>query len=258
MNNSTDELMDRLLKQWLGDQHPNQEQLASLRTRILKAAERQRIAQVTEPRRMPQRRLRTAVLGAVAIAASLMLALLLFGLSRGNRDLPPGEGSSFGVCFEQEEILARAQLAARLHEIFPERLAWIAESEGKVELGIGSGTKGADDFRPIAVRFLVRDRVAGQSNWRSTWSADLVLDSEEHVEFKLQDQPGRELTVWAQVLPDGMIAIDSSLQACPSCPEVRYSGVEKSGATQRILRETDAGREVEVYQTVVLLPKDVG
>jgi len=262
MNGPSNDPIDLVLKRWLADEQPDQESLEALRTRILTAAERDRSAGSpaagTALRRSRGKRLPLVVAGAAAAAACLAIALWALG----PRTTAPEESAEAIVLREagpdEEQIVSQARLFARLNEVFTGRLAWVAETDGRVELGVEDQQPPSQDARPIAVRLVVLDRAAGQSAWQRAWTADLVLDCEERVEIRPQDDAGRGLAVWAHVLPDGMIAVDASLELSPSCPEVSYSGVERPGATQRIFQGSAAGREFEVYQTVVLLPKEVG
>jgi len=262
MNGPSNDPIDLVLKRWLADEQPDPEQLDALRTRILTAAERGRSAgsPAAGPalRRSLGKRLSFVLAGAAAAAVCLAIALRALGPRTTAPEKSADEIVLREAGLDKEQILSQARLFARLNEVFTGRLAWVAETDGRVELGVDDRQPPSRNVRPIAVRLVVMDRAAGQSAWHRAWTADLMLECEERVEIRPQDQARRGLAVWAHVLPDGMIAVDASLELSPSCPEVSYSGVERPGATQRIFHGSAAGREFEVYQTVVLLPKEMG
>jgi hypothetical protein len=151
-------------------------------------------------------------------------------------------------------------LFAEMQRMFADNLAWVAETNGDVLLGVEPEPRpSADDGRPIVVRLLVMTRQPGHTAWTRQRSIDLIVRDQEFVELAPPDGWDQNLAVWAFRMPDGMIAVDTSLairtaDAQPAC----HSGVQRPKVPRQILQLKSDGAEYRVFQTVAVLPEEVG
>lgn len=281
MNRRKEENLDRLLRDWATGEQPDQSHLEMLHERIAQAADQLEGAgaetsgipddalapggarKATLPGAWPTR-LGWFALGAAA--AILAAVFLLWGLGTRPPVDTPGPRAASGPPAPPEarlsgrELAAQATVFAAMREVFADQLAWMAEADGKVILGIEPEAQappaGSD---AITIRLVVMARRSGEADWRPRWSVDCIVHDEQLVELPPQDGPENRLAVWTHLLPDGMIAVDTSLGIETSQPgPSSYSGVQRPEVPQQILTLKTDGTEYQVFQTVAVLPKEVG
>ena len=158
---------------------------------------------------------------------------------------------SFAVLGKQD-LAEKMLLFKTAHSDFDRQLHWIAESNGHIELGLGpAGQTAGVSGQPLALRLVLVSRRTGDSAWQTIWSKDVIARNETPVD-KI---PGAgKLHVWCYALPDGLIAVESELTLQePFVGRYVFSGVQKPGATQRILALEIGGVEYALFQTVSAL-----
>ncbi len=283
MNRQKDDNLDRLLRYWASREQPDEAHLESLRRRISQAADSLEGAG-TEVGSIPDddptaSRRRKALLPAAwssrlawftlgAAAAILAAVVLVSRLGPDRADDTPGEQLVEvppEVRLDRQQLAAQAKLLAAMKEVFAGRLTWMAESDGKVILGIEPETQPSPDgSQPITIRLVVMARRPGEATWRRRWSVDCIVHNEQLVELAPQDGSGAQFAFWAHLLPDGMIAVDTSLglgargEGREPQPSTLDTQLFEPQVPQRILTLKTDGTEYQVFQTVAVLPKEVG
>jgi hypothetical protein len=96
----------------------------------------------------------------------------------------------------------------------------------------------------------------------------VISQSEEVVELAAKDDDQSTMTMWAYVLPDGMVAIDSELSFSENSKSdttekvapfrAAFSSVQKDRQSSEELLNGANGVEYRVFQTVAVLNKKVG
>ena len=262
MNDPADDKLDRLLGDWAAAHQPDEAHLAALRNRVLDEAG----AAPAPPAARSPWRARLAWFGLGAAAAAVAAALLL-PLLRSHPTEDPGaqevaEGPVFppGVLLDPQQLALHARLFAEVQRVFRSDLAWMAESKGKVVLGIESADRrNAAGSEPMTVRLVVMARTPGETSWHCRSSVDVLTYDEEFVQFGPQEGMENTLALWVHRLPDGMIAVDTSLGIERSDrPTLSHSGIQRPAVPEPILTLQTEETEYRVFQTVTSLPKEVG
>lgn len=283
MSHQKDDNLDRLLRYWVSGEQPDEAHLESLRRRISQAADQLEGAG-TEVGSIPDDdptagRRRKATLPAAwssrlawftlgAAAAILAAVVLVSRLGPDRAEDTSGEQLAEvppEVRLDRRQLAAQAKLLAAMKEVFAGRLTWIAESDGKVILGIEPETQPSPDgSQPITIRLVVMARRPGEATWHRQWNVDCIVHSEQLVELAPQDGSGAQLALWAHLLPDGMIAVDTSLalgargEGRDPQPSTLNTQLFEPQVPRRILTLKTDGTEYQVFQTVAVLPKEVG
>jgi hypothetical protein len=139
-----------------------------------------------------------------------------------------------------------------MDRLFSERLAWVAETNQDVSLGLDetSSTGGPR----VAVRVVVLKRMADAKTWQPIWIGDVVSRPEELVQLSTSDTS--RLSLWTHLLPDGALAVDTELGIEDSGTVWSSSSVQQSQVPQQVLFARAQGGEFQVWQTVALFPED--
>jgi hypothetical protein len=195
---------------------------------------------------------------AAGIAAAVAAVVVLRPGARddGAADWPPS------VRFGADQLAGKAALVAGLEETFSGRLAWVAEHDRRVDVGL-TPDETRDGSRPVAVRIVVVSRRVGDAAWTPVWQSDVVTRDEQVVDVAAGPGGTGRLRLWTHALPDGAIAVDGDLALADSDLPLRasYGGVQRPGEPRRVTGASDGGVEWQVIQTVVPLGaprKDVG
>jgi len=261
MSEPTLDKMDRLLRDWAARQRPGEASPEAIKDQVLQAAA-ESVGTTSIPSTKRRWSARLVWVG-VGVAASLLAAAILIrawsaggreeGLRADNRDPLPGAAS------DTPELALKAALFSEMAGIFEGNLAWLAETDGKVILGVESQPRRTEmDAEPITIRVVAMVRKPGQTAWEQRWSVDCIVRNEELAEFSPPDTGGDELAIWAHVLPDGVIAVDSSLRWENNGGQtMSQSTIHQSRAPQVFEFRTDQA-EYQVFQTAARLPKEVG
>ena len=293
--------LDNMLQQWADERAASSEYLDNLQDRIVSAihanssAVERTVAEPTAFAKSPtkqlayQRRpvsLRRASLVGRLIGATL-LALIAFLWSAQLIDIGVGRlqiADAMQPEFPDYAQLDDGQLDDRMivlsemRDVFGNQLNWLAETDSRIEVGLSGDHRltteamlSRNDIVEIAVRVVVEERTSSESEWRRTWSADVISQNEEVVELEAKHDDRAAMTMWAYVLPDGMVAIDSELSfssdhaggetTLPGKGETfhaAFSNVQKDRQPSEELLTGEGGVEYRVLHTVAVLNKKVG
>jgi hypothetical protein len=277
MSHSRDDNLDRLLRDWAAAEQPDEAHLAALRERISRAADASpgHLAEVigagdhdlmaADGRKSISPAQWAGRWGWLALgaAAAILAAVFMFsrlgpergrdGQRRQSADLPAE------VRLDRHQLAAQANLFAAMEEVFADRLTWMAEAEGKVMLGIESENPAPPDgSQPITIRLVVVAREPGEAAWHRRFSVDCIARSEQLVELAPPEGAEAGVAFWAHVLPDGMIAVDTRLDVAGAYPEACSSAVQRPRVPMQILDLRTKRSEYRVFQTVAVLPREVG
>lgn len=195
---------------------------------------------------------------AAGIAAAVVVVVVLRPGDRddGAADWPPS------VRFGADQLAGKAALVAGLEETFTGRLAWVAEHDRRVDVGLVPDMVRAGGA-PVAVRIVVLTRTAGATSWTPVWQSDVITRGDEVVDVAAGPGNAGRLRLWTHVLPDGAFAVDGDLALADTALPLRasYGGVQRPGEPRRVTGARDGAVEWQVIQTVVPLDaprKDVG
>lgn len=161
------------------------------------------------------------------------------------------------VRFAAADIASRAEVLAGMEQTFSGRLAWVAEHDQTVTVGLANGAAAA---APVAVRIVVLTRRGAAARWEPAWQTDVVVRDEQVVDVAAGEHGDGRLKLWTHCLPDGAIAVDGELTLAPHAVPLRasYSGVLKAGLPRRVTGASAADVEWQVIQTVVPLRPATG
>lgn len=239
--------LDATLRDWRRRQDAAVD-TAALAARVV--ASIQRDTAVAAAERPSQRRWieRTAWFAA-GLAAAVLVSLVL-------RRPTPEEGADWppSARFAPGQIAEKAALVAGMEDTFGAGLAWVAEHDRRVDVGLMTETPPRRGVA-VAVRIVVLARHAGDSVWRPVWQSDVVTRDEQVVDVAAGPGAAGRLRLWTHPLPDGAIAVDGELSLVAANPPVAasYSGVQRPGEPRRVTGDRNNGVEWQVIQTVVPL-----
>ena len=108
-------------------------------------------------------------------------------------------------------IDSKARLLAEMQQIFDNRVAWIAETDGKMWFELVDGEKSTGERRMVLrLEILASNSVSAEDSPGRIWAMDLILENEQVVEVRtLATSP--EVSVWPYILPDGSVAVETCL-----------------------------------------------
>lgn len=254
--NDKDPKLDRMLGQWADSRAADEARLEHLHGEIAALLEDETTnVELAGLDRAPRRRL-VAAFSAVAAAALLAVGLIWFNrtdvepIAIGN----PNETEPAFSGFLAGELSHKAKLLAELEQAFEQRMSWFAESGNDVELGLGDDPT-VPNSDSLAVRLVVTKRT-GTSSWSRVWTVDVVAKNEQVVRFDAKGN--NSLSVWAYVLPDNMIALDTDLTIGGAINVHSVSSeVQHSGTPRQVFEAETDGVEYRVFQTAALLEDEV-
>ena len=252
------ESLDAVLRDWRRRQDAA-EDAAGLARRVTAAIWADAAMTVPAARSRPRNRWRERLAwfaAGLAAAVAAVVVLRQHDRRHGVADWPPS------VRFGADQLAGKAALVAGLEETFTGRLAWVAEHDRRVDVGLVPDTVHAAGV-PVAVRIVVLTRPAGATSWTPVWQSDVIARDGEVVDVAAGPGGAGRLRLWTHALPDGAIAVDGDLAlAGPALPlRASYGGVQRSGEPQRVTAARDGGLDWQVIQTVVpldALRKDMG
>jgi hypothetical protein len=161
--------------------------------------------------------------------------------------------------FQDDELRKQAKLLREVDSLFENRLAWLAESNGRVSLEVSQIQPSENDratCSEVAVRVVMLKRDTGTFQWIPIWSANVLARQEEVVRLAPEsaDLPaGSNMSFWTFVLKDGAIAVDSAFSLKDAAGQSTYSGLQRSGVPAEVHFLQDRGEEYKIYQTVARL-----
>lgn len=187
------------------------------------------------------------------LAAAAMVACVAWrnGASDETANWPPS------VRFAAADIAARTEVLAGMEQTFAGRLAWVAEHDQTVTVGLADGSAAATS---VAVRIVVLTRRGPAARWEPAWQTDVIVRDEQVVDVAAGAHGDGRLKLWAHCLPDGAIAVDGELTLAMHAVPLRasYGGVQKAGLPRRVTGDGAADVEWQVIQTVVPLRPATG
>ena len=265
INNKQDPL-GNLLRQWAEQNTPAEADIQRLRKRVTQAVHDERFLDMPPPQILPPRRRAPgfSLCFALGAAVAVLLVLVLRPVSEQSRPVAvqqevvaahddPSQFLAL-VQFQQSQLAEKARLLAGMEEMFNGRLAWIAEHDRAVELGILPDAIGARETKPMVVRVVVLARASGETGWKPIWQTEVISQDEEVVELAAEGPQDGTLRLWMHSLPDGAIAVDVHLALKGgTCVRSEFSGIQRTGIPQRIFGSQTEDVEYQVYQTVALL-----
>lgn len=256
--------LDRLLRDWAARRLPDETGLAELGDRILGRWAEESCGPGVECNggHAPALRHRIVwVASAGALVAALVAAIGLVGrfLAPGPAPVPEGQISR-EIAVSRNGIAEfgpsrRAEMATvflATERLFGRHLAWVAEMGSEVRLGLNVDCGPSADRPLVAIRVWVARRAAVNSSWSQVWSVDLVGRSDEFIHIPL-DAAG-DLHLWAFVLPDGMVAVDTDLAVKGAAAAGGVAANVCPPATPVLISSwTDRGVEYGVFQAAAVL-----
>jgi hypothetical protein len=244
MNNEPDQL-DHLLQQWVDRHEPSDAHLARLRQQILaQASGTPLISSSANWQRSVG--LRAAI---AALAACVLLAVAWLQprpLEKVALEVPTG-----AVHVPAEHLQA---IVAEMERLFEGRLAWIGETNQDIALGIPGDDREIPEGSHVAVRVVVLKRPSPSAPWQALWIGDVVSHSDELVEV-VAPRDGSRLSLWAHLLPDGAVTIDTELAVGNDDKRWTSSTVQQPAVPTQIALRRDGTAEYQVWQTAAILPE---
>lgn len=292
--------LDNMLQHWADERAASSEQLDNLQDRIVEAlgddisSINQHVATsripvttsaISQPEpsyiRRPISQRRVSLVSKLVSVTLLALVTFIWSaqladFGHDNHQLADDERSAIPdyARLNEGQLNERMIVLSEMKDVFGDQFNWLAETDSRIEVGLRdeSPTNGQSmtpgDSLEIVVRVVVEERSSSRDQWRRTWSADVISQSEEVVELAAKDDDQSTMTMWAYVLPDGMVAIDSELSfskngradATANAAPFRaaFSNVQKDRQPSEELLTGANGVEYRVFQTVAVLNKKVG
>lgn len=260
----TQDRLDKLLKQWAAAHATSEEHARKLSDRIADelAASHLRVLDPAADWRVPRPRRRRLPWAPLGIAAALLVAatvsLFLRWPSVPDGVVPDSEAaSSPAAAIDPAELHAGARLFQEMEALFANDLRWVADTDDTVRLGVRptSGAPVAGETR-LMIRVVVLRRGRDATSWHELMKADLFARSQELVEAVLDPKLDNRLVLWAYALPDGKVAIDSSLRlTTPIRASVDATNVLTPGKSASVLSLETEDAEYRICEVVTPLPK---
>jgi len=266
MNETNGDPLELLLRGWADRHAADSGSLDRIQGAIGQAMENDDKSQIADstvaaPGRWQSRALWFAI-GAVAASLLAMVSIMLWSPKRpeiGGHD-PPQRSGGVQAAITPEQVARDTKLFAELDRMFGRQLRWIAESDGKLELGIEPDAAAAPpaNSKPVTIRFTVVKRVQGDRDWSVVWTVNLVARNEQLVQLQPAQADSPSLMVWAYPLPDGQIACDTEWSLGGSDRlHGKASELQSAGDVRELASAAEGGVEYRVYQTVQLLDHEV-
>jgi hypothetical protein len=244
--------LDKRLKQWAADTAPAAEDLARLRQRITDEAARAcgEALRMAPPARAP---FAIKLFYSLAGAAAMLIAVCALWTMFGSDTAQPGRDTlADATTVPALDIELGRKLFSEIDRMFPERLRWVAESNGDMGMGIESAPTGiVENGVPMFVRLTLVARHDSEHAWRPTWSADMLVRSEDAVEIVPSPHADNHLSLWIYPLTDGHILVDSRVSLATPLPLAAVSeAVVQPGRPLQLSAGRRNNTDYRLYQTV--------
>lgn len=220
--------------------------------RRVRQAVRSDPALVPAPAKLPRKRW---VGRSLWLTAGLAATLVIAWFARPVRENGNPADWPLSVRFMPRQLSQKAELMAGMEATFGDGLAWIAEHDRRVEVGLVPDN--ANSRRRVAVRIVVLTRRVDEATWQPAWQSDVVARDEEVVDVATGTAGTGRLRLWAHALPDGAFAVDGVLTLADATMPIdtSYSGVQRPGEPRRVTGDRTRDVEWQIIQTVA--PLDV-
>lgn len=246
--------LNNMLRKWSEERQPSEELLGKLADQIrVEASRRSHLSSYEDaPSFGFWQKLQFAALGAAVTLTAVFC--FYYGKNSGSAGIADNDvGLLVAVTKEQRQSSAR--LFCEMQKVFPDRLTWVAESNGDIGLGVESLADGAAGSESsLLVRLAVVKKGPDESGWTSIWSADVMLRGEEMVEVVPNRNKDSKLALWIFPLSDGRIAVDSEIDLKLPVPMlVRGTVIVEQGEAKQLMSLSENGVEYRLLQTVTSL-----
>lgn len=248
--------VDDILRAWAQRQTIDPERLERVRhtARDRIAAERQ------SPHQARKRCRHVALPGAIALAAALLIIARIWTPSDPQRPEKSGicvtDSGDSGRLLSNADSIRAAVLADSLQQLFANEWRWVAQSDGNIEIETLMPDAMTDRKTPQSalVRFVVMTRPRGEKNWQKAWETDVLMRSEDFLDFKPDPALDNRLQLWVYPLEDGKVAVDTGIALeRPIQVTTQAQNLVNQGKPVEILALTTDAAEYRVMQEVVIL-----
>ena len=194
----------------------------------------------------------------VSVTAWLVMVLVVFihmiDVERSRRNKVPRYAE-----FDREQALEKALLLNEMDHVFDNRLVWVAETPAGLNFGLRQSDEEAiGESERLAVRVVVERRAVGDSAWKQFWAMDVMSRDQEFVSVSPREDTKQQLQLWAYRLPDGAIAVESTLQLSGDVSFLaESSGLYRDRTPQQVATTRDHEAEYRVFQSVAVLSREV-
>ncbi len=211
--------IDTLLRDWSKRNAAAPEQLGRLQQAAREIIAAQPMAH-KHPRQDHQawRWCRYVLAGAASLAAALLIAINVRTAAR------PDRAKDISCSLMDERIPSRiladadiqssAVLASAMQALFAHEWRWVAQSGGNIEISVAAPNEVVreNSARPVMVRLIMMTRPRGDEEWRTTWETDVLMHSEDFLDFQPDPAFANHLQLWVYPLGDGKLAVDTGIE----------------------------------------------
>ena len=256
----TRDKLDNLLEQWAATHATSEEHATKLADRIadkLTASGSANLDPAVDGRVPPPHRRKLAY-AAWGIAAALLIAATVSLWPVPNEVVPHNEGALLALAsVEPSELKDSAQLFDEMEMLFADDLRWIADTDSDVYLEIRPvSNRSTTRATLLLIRVIVVQRKSGETGWHKLLETDVLARSQELVEAVAGPRANNKLLLWAYLLPDGKVAVDSSIRlTTPIRMSVDVSNVLAPGKPASVFSIHTDDAEYRILQMVTPLPQ---
>lgn len=197
---------------------------------------------------------------AAAVAAAMLIIARIWsaGDHRGREKagICPADAAGVERLLSSDDSARAAVLADAIQRLFAHEWRWVAQSDGNIEIEtVAPDTMpGHKAAQSILVRFVVMTRPRGEAGWRTTWETDVLMRSEDFLDFKPDPTLANRLQLWVYPLGDGKVAIDTGVDLeSPIHVATHAQNLVSEGKPVEILALMTDAAEYRVMQEVVIL-----
>jgi hypothetical protein len=235
---------DSAVRQWSQGKTFHQDELRRLSAEICRRARDE-----AAPFQLQSRsRFRLASISALAlsVAAAAVLAFVFLRPVPGNSDADLLQAATLPI--ERMRVLARES-----GRLFDQRVAWLAETNQDLLLGLDETANSPDRNRQqISVRVVVFHRDSRSQAWQPVFTTNVVTREEEVIQMQ-NTAGGPSLRLWTHILPDQSVAVDTDLaMGGKTAPHWSTTSVVSEGPSA-VLKAADGPGEYQVWQSAAIM-----
>ena len=187
-----------------------------------------------------------------AVVALVTVVLCNAFLVRPSVDVERQDFALALASIPDDQLMTCNKLFKEMDRMFPDRLRWISDSDGRVGLGVDSIQGGVNsDVETLMVRISVVSRTGNKEPWRKVWNGDVLVRGEEMVDVAFGDNASSRLAMWVYPLADGKLVVDASINIeAPVCVSSEVNAVVQNGVPMQLMSIRDGEVEYRVFQTI--------
>ncbi|WP_254508104.1 hypothetical protein [Anatilimnocola floriformis] len=246
-NMDTPDDTDPFVRQWSQGKSLNRDELQHLSTAICRQAR----IEAADEKPQPARRSRSAIVAA-AVAAALSIAAVYLLMFRPNA---VSNTNNNDAEFAQATAIPAERLrllASESGRLFDQRVAWLAELNQNLLMGLDEEAHAADQKRQqIALRVVVFHRNSRSQAWQPVFSTNVVTREEEVIEMQ-NPADGQSLRLWTHILPDQSVAVDTDLAMSGQAGPHWSTTSVLSGGPAVVFKQNDGPGEYQVWQSAAI------